>query len=76
MIFFFLLSFVFLGPHLQHMEVLSLGVESELWLPASATATATWDPSRICDLRYSSLQRWIPNPLSKTRESNPHPHGY
>ena len=36
------LSF-FLGPHLWHMEVPSLGVESELQLPAYATATATPD---------------------------------
>ena len=28
--FFFFLSFVFLGPHPHHMEVPSLGVESEL----------------------------------------------
>ena len=27
---FFFLSFVFLGPHLRHMEVPRLGVESEL----------------------------------------------
>ena len=30
-----------LGPHPQHMEVPRLGVESELQLPASTTATAT-----------------------------------
>ena len=41
--------FVFLGPHLQHMEVPRLGVKSELRLPAYATATAMWDPSRICE---------------------------
>ena len=29
----------FLGLHLQHMEVPRLGVESELQLPAYATAT-------------------------------------
>ena len=33
-----LLLFVFLGPHLQHMEVRRLAVESELQLPASTTA--------------------------------------
>ena len=37
--------FCFLGPHLWHMEVPRLGVESELQLPAYATATATGDPS-------------------------------
>ena len=34
----------FLGPYPWHMEVARLGVESELQLPAYATATATWDP--------------------------------
>ena len=36
-------SFVLSGPHPQHMEVPRLGVESELLLPAYATATATTD---------------------------------
>jgi len=40
----FFLSFVFLGPHSQHMEVPRLGVQLELQLPAYATATATPDP--------------------------------
>ena len=39
--FFLFFVFAFLGPHLQHMEVLRLGVESELQLLAYATATAT-----------------------------------
>ena len=30
------------------MEVLRLGVKSELHLPAYATATAAHDPSRVC----------------------------
>ena len=30
---------------------------------AVATATATWDPSRTCDLHHSSRQCWILNPL-------------
>ena len=42
-----------------------LGVESELLLPAYTTATATWDPSPVCDLHHSSRQCWIPNPQSK-----------
>ena len=29
---------------------------------------ATWDPSCICDLNHSSLQRWILNPLSEARD--------
>ena len=35
---------VFLGPHLQHMEVPRLRVELELQLLAYTTATATPDP--------------------------------
>ena len=50
------------------MEVPRLGVESELRLLAYATATATWDPSHICDVYHSSRQRWIPDPLSKARD--------
>ena len=49
------------------MEVPRLGVQSELQLPAYTTATATRDLSHICDLRHSSRQCWILNPLSKTR---------
>ena len=37
---FLLLFFCFLGPHLQHMEVPWLGVESELWLLAYSRAIA------------------------------------
>ena len=39
---------VFLGPHLQHIEVPRL----------PAYATATQDPNRIWDLHCSSQQRW------------------
>ena len=57
----------FLGPYLRHMEVPRLGVESELQLPAYTTATATSDPSSICDLHRSSWQHRILNPLSEAR---------
>ena len=60
--------FPFLEPHPQHMEVPRLEVSSELQLVAHATATAMQDPSRICNLRHSSWQRWILNPLSKARD--------
>ena len=50
------------------MEVPRLGVESELQLPAYATATETQDPSPICDLHHSSQQRQILNPLSEARD--------
>ena len=66
--FFFFLSFVLLGLYPQHMEVPRLGVQSELWLPAFATATATPDLSLIFDLHHNSWQRHIINPLSEARD--------
>ena len=64
---FVLLYFLhFLGLHLWHMEFSKLRVEEELQLPAHATATATRDPSHICDLACSSC--WILNPLSEARD--------
>ena len=59
-------SFWFLGPHPQHMDTPRLEVQSELQLPA--TATATWDPYYIWNLRHSLQQCWIPNPLSEARD--------
>ena len=55
--------FVFLGPHLRHMEVPRLGVWLELLLPAYATASATPNPSCVCDLttahgKARSLTYW------------------
>ena len=50
------------------MEVPGLGVESELQRQAYTTATATPDPSHICDLHHSSRQRPILNPLSEVRD--------
>ena len=62
----------FLGPHLRPMEVPQLGVKPELLLlaytTATATATATQDLNLVCDLHYSSWQRWILSPLSKARD--------
>lgn len=60
--FFFL--FVFLGPHPRHMDVPRVGTELELWPLAYATATATQDPSQVCDLHHSSRQHQVLNPLS------------
>ena len=54
-----LFVFAFLGLDLQHLEVLRLGVESELQLLAYTTATATPDPSHVCSLHHSSQQHWI-----------------
>ena len=46
---FLFIYFCFIGQHPWHMEVPRLGVTSELYLAAYATATATvtWDPSLI-----------------------------
>ena len=51
------------------MEFPRLGVESELQLPAYATATAMPNPSCVCVLHHSSQQCWIFNPLSKAMSS-------
>ena len=64
----FLFVFSFLWPHLWHMEVPRLGVELEQQLPAYSTATATQEPSCICDLHCSLRQCWILNPLNKARD--------
>ena len=63
-----LMFFHFLRPHLLHMEVSGLGVESELQLPAYTTAAAMQDPNCIFDLQGSSWQCWILNPLSEARD--------
>ena len=59
--------FIFLWPHLWHMGVPRLGVESELQLLAYATATVTMDLSLKCNL-CCSLQCQILNPLSEARD--------
>ena len=43
-------------------------VESELYLPAYARATARQDLSHICNLHHSSGQCWVLNHLSKDRD--------
>ena len=58
----------FLGPLLWHVEIPRLGVESELEPPAYTTATATGDPSHVCNLHHRPRQHWILNPLSKARD--------
>ena len=66
--FFWSFCLFLLGPHLWHMEVPRLGVESELQLLAYTTATARRDPSHIYNLHHSSWQRRILNPLSEARD--------
>ena len=46
------------------------GVESELQLPAYATATAIQDLSHVCDLHHSSRQHLILNPPSEARNQS------
>ena len=68
-ILFFCYSFFFpQGPHLWHMEVPRLGVQSELQLLAYTRATTAQDLSHVCNLHYSSQQCRILNPLSKARD--------
>ena len=50
------------------MEGPRLAVKLELQLLAYTTATATWDPSHICDLLLSSQQRQILNTLSEAKD--------
>ena len=54
------------GPHPRHMGVPRLGIQLELQLLVYATATP--DPSRVCNLRHTSWQCWIVNPLSEARD--------
>ena len=65
---FFFFFFCLFRATPRHMEVPKLGVELELQPPAYTTATATPDPSYICDLHHSSQQHEILNPLSKARD--------
>ena len=60
--------FFFLELHPLRKEVPGLGIESELQLPATATATAMQDPSCICDLHHSSRQHRILTPLNRARD--------
>ena len=71
--YFFVFFFFFSGPYPQHMEVPGLGVESELQPLAYTTATATTDPSHVCDLHHSSQQRRILNPVREARDRTRNP---
>ena len=56
--YFVLFYLVSLRLYLQHMEVPRLGIKWELLLPVYTTATATQDPTCVCDLYHSSRQCW------------------
>ena len=60
--------FCFLGLHPRQMEVPRPRVESELQPPAYVTATATPDPSHVCNLHHGSWQLRILNPQSEVRD--------
>ena len=55
-----------LGPHPEAYG----GSQAMGWIAAEvvAYATATLDPSCLCDIHHSSWQRWILNPLGKVRD--------
>ena len=67
--FFFFFPFFRVAP--WHMEVSRLGVKSELQRPASTTAIARQDLSRIGNLHSTSRQHGILNPMSKGRDGTP-----
>ena len=60
--------FFFLGPHLRHVEVPRLGVQLDLQLQATTTATAMPDLSCICNLCHSLRQHQILNTSSEARD--------
>ena len=62
------LLFVLLQLYPRHMEFPRLGLTLEQQLLAHATATATQDSSRVCELRCSLGQCQILNPLSEARD--------
>ena len=49
---FFFFSFLFLGPHLWHLEVLTLGATAAGLRPSHSNMP---DLSRVCNLHHSSL---------------------
>ena len=60
--------YYFLGPHLLHMGAPRLGIKSELFPLAYATATAMPGPSLVCNLHHSSQQCRILSSLRKARD--------
>ena len=59
---------IFLGLHLPHSEVPGLGFESEPQLHVYTTATATPDPSHVCNRHRSLWHCWALSPLSEARD--------
>ena len=70
------LFFVFLGPHLQHMEVPKLGVQSELQ-PLAYTTFHSNSGSELHPQPTPQLTATQdPQPTERGQELNPSPHGY
>ena len=73
--------FLFLRLYPGHMEVPTLGVESELQKLAYTTVTAMWDPSNVGSkpsLRPTPqlMATLDPQPTEFGQRLNPQPHGY
>ena len=67
----FFLSFIFfafLGLYPQPLGGPRLVVPSKLQLPARVTATATPDPTCVCELHHGLWQCWILSPLIEARD--------
>ena len=60
--------FVFLRPHLQHINVPRLSAQLELQLSAYGTATPMPDLSQFCNICHSLWQCRNLNPLSRARD--------
>ena len=73
---FLLFYFLFLGPHLQHIEVPRLGVKSELQLPAYTTQPQ--HPGSEPSLRHTPQFTGMldPQPTEQGQGSNLHPQRY
>ena len=61
-------SFFFTATHAASGISQAPSVKLDLQLPAYATATAKWDPSRVCKLHHGLQQHQILNPLSDVRD--------
>ena len=69
--------FLFIAAPVAY-EVLRLVVKLELQLPAYASATATPDPSHICNLQSTPqlVPTLDPQPTEQGQGLNLHPHGH
>ena len=72
-ILFFFLSFVIVGSHPGHMEVLKLRVESELYCQPILQLQQC-QIQDMYDLYHSSQQHRVLNPTEQDQGSNPPPH--